>query len=179
MTDTETQNTEARRGRWVVIALAVFVLAILAVVVWKTVSGARMPIDSPLPMMYRTEAQMQSLLSAIDKHHKMYGEYPASGIEGQKAAVDALNATVQYLTELPRDAWGRHFIYIRSADYDKETGAMKDPETGEFHNPETYQLYSQGMDAGQSATDNVNNWDKTRSWRQVYKDRQKQLKASN
>lgn len=174
MTDSETKRTYTGRKRWIMAAPPVIlVLAIFAVVAWKLVSGSRMPLDSPVPMMYRTEAQMQSLLSAIDKHHKMYGEYPPSGVPGQKAAVDSLNATVKYLTGLPRDAWGRHFIYIRAADYNKEIRAMKNPDTGRFFNPETYQLYSTGMDAATSPDDNINNWDNTRSWRKVYENMQK------
>jgi hypothetical protein len=180
MTEMDQQAPASGNMRLVAVGIpAVCILVVLVVVTFRIISGSRMPLDSPVPMMYRTEAQMQSLLSSIDKHHKMYGEYPPSGIDGQKAAVDALNATVQYLTELPRDAWGRHFVYIRSADYDNEAGAIKNLETGGFHNPETYQLYSLGMDGQPSITDSINNWDKNRSWRKVYEDRQKQSRTND
>jgi hypothetical protein len=142
-------------------------------------------------MMYRTEAQMQSLVSSIEKYYKMYGEYPGSGIEGQQAAVDALNATVVYLTELPRDAWARHFVYIRADDYGADSmGAVRDIGTETFYNPGMYQLYSLGMDGGgvrdddpddlQSPNrDNVNNWDQGRSWRRTYRDRQREFQSSD
>ena len=141
--------------------------------------------------MYRTEAQMQSLVSAIEKYYKMHGEYPASGIEGQQAAVDVLNATVVYLTELPRDAWLRHFVYIRAGDYkDDSLHAVRDIGTETFYNPGTYQLYSLGMDGGwmrdddpadlrSPNRDNVNNWDRGRSWRRMYRERQREFQSAD
>jgi len=150
--------------------------------------GSRIPLDSPMPMMYRTEAQIQSLVSAIEEYHKIHGEYPPSGIEGQRAAVDALNATVVYLTELPRDAWTRHFVYVHAGDYGDESGnAIRDKTSGEFYNPLTYQLYSLGMDGVRARDDdpagprspnrdNINNWDRTRSWHKTYRDRQREYR---
>jgi len=150
--------------------------------------GSRLPLDSPLPMMFRTEAQMQSLLTAIDKYENMYGRYPVSGGEGIEAAVDALNTTVTYLTEIPRDAWGRPFVYVRADDYSTDSlGGVHDPGTGEFFNPDSYQLYSLGMDGAREREtdstdpfspnlDNINNWDRKRSWRKVYHRLQQEYK---
>jgi len=192
MTKTGRQPRRSSRGSRMVLAIAgAVVLCMVGAVVLQFWSGSRLPLDSPVPMMYRTEAQMQSLVSAIEKHHKMHGEYPPSGIEGQQAAVDALNATVLYLTELPRDAWNRHFVYVRADDYNVDSlGAVRNRSTETFYNPGTYQLYSLGMDGGwvrdddpadpQSPNrDNVNNWDRARSWRGAYRERQREYRADD
>jgi len=173
-----------------VLAIAgAIILYAVGAVVFQFWSGSRLPLGSPVPMMYRTEAQMQSLVSAIEKHHKMHGEYPPSGIEGQQTAVDTLNATVVYLTELPRDAWSRHFIYVRADDYNVDSyRAVRDNSSETFYNPDTYQLYSLGMDGGwvrddnpadprSPNRDNVNNWDQDRSWRETYWERQREYQA--
>jgi len=186
MTETDEQLDQPNNRAWIVVGLvAVGLLAGIVAIVVDMIVGAQMPIDSPVPMMFRTEAQMQAILSAIEKYHEMNGVYPPSGIDGQKAAVAALNSTVLYLTELPQDAWNRHFVYVRASDYDKATsGAIKNSVTGQFYNPDTYQLYSLGMDGKQSRddepadldstnADNVNNWDSHRTWRKVYRARQK------
>ncbi len=192
MTETEEQVDRASHHvyRGPAIAAAV-ILCVLGIVLFQFWSGSRLPLDSPVPMMYRTEAQMQSLVSAIEKYYKMHGEYPASGIEGQQAAVDALNATVVYLTELPRDAWFRHFVYIRAADYGVDSlGAVREIGTETFYNPGTYQLYSSGMDGGRVQDDdpadsrspnrdNVNNWGQSRLWRRTYRERQREFQLTD
>ncbi len=179
-------STLSRPWLTVVATLGAALVCGVGLVVYQLWTGSRLPLDSPIPMMYRTEAQMQSLITATEKYYKTYGEYPSSGIEGQRAAVDALNATVEYLAELPRDAWGRYFVYIRAADYDVESwGAMRNAGDGSFYNPDTYQIYSLGMDGTASHdgasgspdevnSDNINNWDHSRSWRETYEQRQRE-----
>jgi len=178
-------------GRMVFAIAGTIILCVVGALVFQFWSGSRLPLDSPVPMMYRTEAQMQSLVSAIEKHHNMHGEYPPSGIEGQQAAVDTLNATVVYLTELPRDAWNRHFVYVRADDYNVDSRrAVRDSRSATFYNPGTYQLYSLGMDGGwvrddnradsrSPNRDNVNNWDRARSWRRTYRERQREYQPDD
>jgi len=184
----EERDRRARSRRVAVVVAGTAGLCIVGMAFFHLWRAQRMPRDAPLPMMYRTEAQMQSLVTAIAKYRKIHNEYPPSGIEGQRAAVDALNATVVYLTELPRDAWGRHFVYVRAGDYsDEGTGAVRDRTRNEFYNPDTYQIYSIGMDAAWARDDdpadprspnrdNVNNWDHSRSWRKTYHDRQREYR---
>ena len=130
--------------------------------------------DAPVSRMYRTEADLRSLVTAIDTYFADKGVYPPPGEAGIAVALAHLSQTVDYFPDgAPRDGWGRAFVYVPHFSYRAaESRALRD---GEFFAPDTYQLYSVGADgldgvddvAGRA--DNITSWDSERSWRRVYR----------
>ena len=105
-------------------------------------------------------------------------------MKGLQLAIDELNREVTFYPEgVPKDGWGRDYVYVNSDDYRSENSmAIKDARSELYHNPGRYQLYSAGQDGKRSAEDgpmagdrlnedNVNNWDTRQPWRTVYKQR--------
>jgi len=134
--------------------------------------------------MYRTEANLTAIESAIRAYSDRYDALPPSGRKGLQLAVDELNREVTFFPEgVPRDGWGRGYIHVNSDDYKSENSmAIRDAASELYHNPGGYQLYSLGQDGKRSAEDgqmagdrlnedNINNWDAKQSWRNVYKRR--------
>ena len=134
--------------------------------------------------MYRTEANLTAIESAIRAYSDAHDAVPPSGMKGLQLAIDELNREVTFYPEgVPKDGWGRDYLYVNSDDYRSENSmAIKDARSELYHNPGGYQLYSAGQDGKRSAEDgpmagdrlnedNVNNWDTRQSWRTVYKQR--------
>jgi len=135
-----------------------------------------------LAPMYRTEANLTAIESAIRAYSDRYDAFPPTGMKGLQLAIDELNREVNFYPEgVPKDGWGRDYVYVNSDDYNNSI-AIKDARSELYHNPGGYQLYSVGQDGKRSAEDgpmagdrlnedNVNNWDTKQPWRTVYKER--------
>jgi hypothetical protein len=132
--------------------------------------------------MYRTEANLVAIESAIRAYTDRYEALPPSGNRGLELAVEELNRDVVFYPEgVPLDGWSQDYIYVNADDYESEGSlAIRDAGSDLYHNPGGYQLYSVGSDgkrgpedgpmAGDRLNDdNINNWDGKRSWRAVYR----------
>jgi len=104
--------------------------------------------------MYRTEANLVAVESAIRAYKDQYASLPPSGKEGLQLAIDEQNRNVSfYPGETLKDAWDRNYVYVTSDDYASESFlAIKDARSGLYHNRGGYQLYSLGADGEQSLT---------------------------
>jgi hypothetical protein len=162
--------------------IVVFVLPVLALIVLSRLA-CRIGSERLAPM-YRTEANLTAIESAIRAYSDRYDALPPSGRKGLQLAIDELNREVTFFPEgVPRDGWGRTYVYVNSDDYGSEDSmAIKDAASELYHNPGRYQLYSPGQDGKRSAEDgpmagdrlnedNIDNWDAKQSWRNVYKSR--------
>ncbi len=137
------------------------------------------PEDSPRARMFRTEADLRALKTAIETYHNEYGAYPPGGPKGLQKAINFLSRHVNYLPDGgPGDAWGNPFHYVPASQYDlPDSGALRGDHG--WYAPDTYQLYSPGMDGypGFEETlkqrDNITSWDENRSWRDLYSQRQR------
>ncbi len=177
-----------KRSRWkllfIIPAVLFLVLMCALVLVFGIMFLTSVPQDSPSGFMFRTEADMQAIISALRGYHREYEIYPASGKVGLDAAIDHMNRTVVYLPSgPPKDAWGREFTYTNHTDYGKPgVPAFKDPAAGDYYNPDSYQLYSLGIDGkigsdeADQSRDNINNWLPKRVWRKHYKELTRQRK---
>ena len=58
-----------------------------------------------------TRVQMKNIEQALKLYRLQHGRYPTTS-EGLKALVTAGKDGKRYLDELPKDAWGRAFIYL-------------------------------------------------------------------
>ncbi|TLS74938.1 type II secretion system protein GspG [Mariprofundus erugo] len=58
-----------------------------------------------------TRVQMQNIAQALKLYRLQHGSYPPSGA-GLNALVTAGKNGSRYLDALPRDAWGREFVYL-------------------------------------------------------------------
>jgi type II secretory pathway pseudopilin PulG len=132
--------------------------------------------------MYRTEANLVAIESAIRAYRDRYEALPPSGKRGLELAVEELNRDVVFYPEgVPKDGWGQDYVYVNADDYEGEHSlAIRDAGSELCHNPRGYQLYSVGSDGKGSPEDgpmagdrlnddNINNWDGKRSWRTVYR----------
>jgi hypothetical protein len=166
------------------IILTVFLVVAVSMIRHRARSG------SLVGAMYRTEANLVAIESAMRAYRNQYGALPPSGMEGLELAIDEQNRNVVfYPGGAPRDGWNRAYIYVNGNDYGSEDSlAVKDARSGLYHNPGGYQLYSLGADAGRSPEDgpmagdrlnedNINNWDSSSQWRGVYKRRAKRIPA--
>jgi hypothetical protein len=134
-----------------------------------------------LAPMYRTEANLTAITSAIRAYSDRYGAIPPTGMEGLQLAIEELNREVTFYPEgVPKDGWCRDYVYVNSDDYENDDSmAIKDAGSELYHNPGGYQLYSVGQDGKRSGEDgpmagdrlnedNIHNWDRNQSWRTVY-----------
>lgn len=164
-------------------AVAGILLAVaLLMVAYRTRSGGL------LGAMYRTEANLVAVESAVRAYKDQYASLPPSGKEGLQLAIDEQNRNVTfYPGEALKDAWDRDYVYVKNDDYASESFlAIKDARSGLYHNRGGYQLYSLGADGEQSPEDglmagdrlnddNINNWDSNAKWRSVYRRRAKRI----
>lgn len=136
----------------------------------------RLPEDAPLPRMYRTEAALRALATAVEAYRDAHGAYPPGGPAGLDAAVRLLSRKVDYMPGgAPEDAWGRPFRYVPHTQYEApDSPALRAPG-GAPYAPGAFQLYSDGADGDSGLAnpgaqrDNITNWDAARSWRPVYR----------
>jgi hypothetical protein len=122
--------------------------------------------------MYRTEADLTSLVTAVETYKADKGEYPPSGPDGLRMATDHLSRTANYMPDgPPPDGWGRRYCYVRAQDYAGSDSALRD-SGGNYHAPGTYQLYSAGGDGDlQTQDDNICSWLRDRRpWRKSYEE---------
>jgi hypothetical protein len=164
------------------IIVAVFVAVVLSMIGYRARSG------SLVGAMYRTEANLVAVESAIRAYKDQYGSLPPSGKEGLQLAIDEQNRNVTfYPGGVPMDGWDRDYVYVNGDDYEiEDSPAIKDARSGLYHNPGSYQLYSLGTDAERGPEDgpmagdrlnedNINNWDSNEQWRGVYRRRAKRI----
>jgi hypothetical protein len=169
--------------------ILIFLTPLLAIVVALMGTIARRTTSELVAAMYRTEANLTAIESAIRAYKIQYIALPPSGTEGLQKAIDELDRTVNFYPEgVPKDGWDRTYIYVNSDDYGRENSlAIKDAASGQYHNPDGYQLYSLGADGKRSPEDgatapdrfnddNINNWDKRESWRAVYRKRSQEMR---
>ena len=165
----------------------VFVGSLLAAIVLPWLARRARP-EGLLGAMYRSEASLVAIESAIRAYRTEYDVLPSSGKEGLQLAIDEQNRNVTfYPGGIPKDGWDRDYVYVKSDDYDAEGSlAVKDARSGLYHNPGGYQLYSLGADGERSPEDglmagdrlnddNINNWDSNAKWRAVYRRRAKRI----
>ena len=164
-------------------------ILLLAIVIPIITRMANRLVSAPGAAMYRTEANLTAIESAIRAYTDRYDALPPSGKEGLQRAIDELNRDVTFYPEgVPKDGWDRDYIYANSDDYPSEHSlAIKDAGSGLYRNPGGYQLYSVGADgkrgpedgpmAGDRLNDdNINNWDDKRSWRTIYRRRSQRIR---
>ncbi len=133
------------------------------------------PSDAPIARMYRSEADLRSLVTALDAYLDAHGSLPPAGQDGLKMATDLLSEKGHYMPGgPPADGWGRAFTYIPSEQYsESDSAALK--IDGKFFAPDSYQVYSRGEDGdhgiagSDGAKDNINNWDTEKKWRDHYR----------
>ncbi|MDX8401046.1 MAG: type II secretion system major pseudopilin GspG [Mariprofundaceae bacterium] len=58
-----------------------------------------------------TKVQMQNIAQALKLYRLQHGHYPSSS-EGLMALVRPGKSGKRYLDQLPKDAWGRDFVYL-------------------------------------------------------------------
>jgi hypothetical protein len=149
--------------------MAIAVVLVLVVAVFVARSFWVSP-DAPMSRMYRTEADLRSLMTAIETYYAYKGVYPPPGEAGIAVALAHLSQTVDYFPDgAPLDGWGQAFVYVPHFAYrGGESGALKD---GDYFAPDSYQLYSVGADGdAETVADNITSWDADRSWRRIYRE---------
>lgn len=174
-----TSTSRKRRGCFFA-AFAALIIFFSIGVTWLILAIST-PEDSPRARMFRTEADLRALMTAVETYRAEMGAFPPEGPEGLRLATEFLSRNVAYLPGgPPLDAWGNAYLYAPATAYGTPgSPALKDD--GGFLAPDSYQLYSMGMDgdAGMDETlkrrDNIASWDSQRSWRSVYTERQKKF----
>lgn len=151
MKNPRTKTSISKRALFAAIILAT---ALAGWAVWRSTA---LPEDSPLAQMYRTEADLAALVTALEQYHDTHGAYPPPGVEGLQLAAEALSEHVNFLPDgPPRDAWGRQYQFE--------------------HEPEgLYYVYSFGADGdtgGDASNDDISN-DPRHTWRYIYRDAQR------
>lgn len=139
-----------------------------------------MPEDAPLARMYRGEATLTTLGNAVRAYHQRHGVWPPRGHEGLAAALRDFSARADYYPEgVPSDPWGGSWVYVPAPAYAAAPDLVLRDAAGRPFAPRTFQLYSRGSDGaagpGDAAAnaDNLMSWDAGRSWRPVYRQRQR------
>jgi hypothetical protein len=166
--------TSKTKSRVIVTLFLLSAVVVSALIAWTLIS-IRITGDNPVSQMYRTEAELRAIQTAIETYYKDKGEYPPAGNEGLVAAMQHLPRNVDYLPESPPlDDWGQVFVYVPHTAYDvADSQAMRD-ENGEPFEPGGFQAYSIGLDgdAGldnpERAEDNVLSWGTPDAWRPHY-----------
>jgi len=170
--DNDCSEGVLRMMRPIAIVIVLFVIAVVALLVAPALMRDS---DSPVARMYRTEADLASLVNAIDSYYEAKGVYPPPGDVGLATALDHISEAVDYFPGgPPSDGWGRAFRYVPHFAYPtKDSGALKD---GAYFAEDGYQLYSLGADGDAGKTnararaDNITSWERDRPWRDVYGD---------
>ncbi len=154
-------------------------VCVVGVTVAYVVAARRLPADAPLARMYRTEADLALLVTAVESYFNAHRRYPPAGPEGLRIATDHLSKTVDYLPDgPPLDAWGQPYCYAPHTAY-RKTGAGALRGDDGYYAAETYQIYSLGADRDPGIDDpvkrqdNISSWDASKSWRTVYHARNK------
>lgn len=144
---------------------------------------ARIPADSPMARMYRTEADMALLRKAILVYYDTYEVYPPGGEHGLSIAMELFTNVDRFLPEgLPADGWEEAFVYVPHSEYGMPESSALLVNDG-FEAPESFQLFSRGADgkAGASASsereDNIVSWEKSKNWRPTYKKLQRTFQS--
>lgn len=148
-------------------------LLVAAIAAFLIIPSLTRDSESPIARMYRTEADLASLVNAIDMYFEAKGVYPPPGEVGLAVALDHISQSVNYFPDGPPvDGWGRTFHYVPSFAYPtKNSGALANSA---YFAPDSYQLYSLGQDGDDGRTnpaaraDNITSWDEDRPWRSVY-----------
>lgn len=137
------------------------------------------PEDSPRARMFRTEADLRALKTAVETYEMDNGIYPPPGPEGLAKAMAYLSRNVEYHAGgAPLDGWAQPFQYVPAYAYEEEDSQALRSDDG-FYAPDTYQLYSPGMDGNPGfeetlkQRDNIVSWDEDRTWRTLYSERQR------
>lgn len=174
-----TSTSKGRRGCFFAVFGALIIF--FSIGVTGLILAISTPQDSPRARMFRTEADLRALITAVETYKSALGAFPPAGPEGLRLATEFLSRNVDYLPGgPPLDAWGNAYQYAPATAYNSPgSPALKD-DSGYFA-PGSYQIYSPGMDgdAGMEETlkqrDNISSWDIQRSWRSVYTERQKKF----
>lgn len=104
----------------------------LAFAAWQAI---RVPMDAPVPRMYRAETDLEALAKALSYYQEDHGEAPPPGDAGLRMATDHLSKLAGYFPEgPPLDPWGRPYRYeerngaklLRSLGRDGEPGTDDD-----------------------------------------------------
>lgn len=182
------ENPPRRRSfalRGCLIAALLVALPMGAIAVYMGASAWLVPQGSPLARMYRTEADLTALATVIRMYHEAHGVYPPGGPLGFQMAIQDLSKSTQYFPGgAPPDAWGYPYQYIPLNEYERAGSTALRASTGSFFAPDTFQLYSTGMDGQtgvddpQARRDNVTNWEESKPWRDVYRERQRTYATS-
>jgi hypothetical protein len=156
-------------------------LAAFGIVAIGWIMSLRVPKDSPLARMYRTEADLRALVTAVEMYRRHLGVYPPGGREGLRAATKHLSRNVDYLPQgPPNDGWDRPYVYVPHTEYARLGSRAFTGPRGAFA-PQTFQIYSVGRDGDAGLTnpelarDNIVSWDPDCSWRAVYKEGQSEF----
>jgi hypothetical protein len=154
---------------------ALLAIAVLGVATAWLLLARRLPYDAPLARMYRTEADIAFLVTAVDTYFRDTGAYPPTGQEGLRLATDHLSRTANYIPHgPPADAWGNTYHYVSHEHY-AEPGSGALQYADQYCAPERYQLYSPGADGDpglgdpSKQRDNICSWDASKPWRRVYR----------
>jgi len=153
-----TSNFDPRGKGCVFVAAAIVLVgaAALGVLTAYVAYARRIPADSPLARMYRTEADLAALAKAVDAYRAAYGAYPDAGQEGLRKACAALSEIANYLPDgPPLDGWNRPFHYAPVAEQD------------------AYRLHSAG--ALDSESGFIVHGDPEKSWRPHYRALQREF----
>jgi hypothetical protein len=164
----------SRKATKIFVILFVLGIFVVSAALVTLINSIRTPKDAPMSQMYRTEAELRELQTAVETYYIDKAAYPPPGQEGLAKAVAHLSRNVDYMPLGPTvDAWGQPFVYVPHTHYeDPESGAIRDGEA--FGAPDTFQLYSVGYDGdagledAEKRGDNVKNWGKKHEWRPHY-----------
>lgn len=160
--------------KWFRACFLVAALVALLFAAWLLIAAWRLPADAPLARMYRTEADLASLVKVVELYRRDCGAYPPAGVAGLMLATKAVSRRVNYFPSgPPPDGWERPFCYVPSAQYGEAgTAALKNE--GAYFAPDTFQIYSMGEDGDPGINDtvcredNIVSWEPRKPWRAVY-----------
>lgn len=88
--------------------------------------------------------QIKQISEALDLYKLSFHQYPSTS-EGLQALVSSKDGRAPFMTNIPKDPWGKDYVYIY-------------PGT---HNQGGFDLMSYGPDGVQGNEDDINNWQST------------------
>ncbi len=161
-------------SKWLRACFLVAAIVALVFGAWLLIAAWRLPADAPLARMYRTEADLASLVKVVELYRQDCGAYPPAGVTGLVLATKAVSRRVDYFPGgPPPDGWERPFCYVPAAQYEEAgTGALGNG--GLYFAPDTFQIYSMGEDGDAGIDDpvrredNIVSWESRKPWRTVY-----------